>query len=121
MLYPNINAEIARAGFTKTGFARPLASAMTHSKAGNPANPKSQPKSSSRWLRYSTVRLTIFWALEETTQRKGVRLMEVIIKGDPKEIAALVLAVQGRQISVDEIMKQIPDQIASELSSVHIL
>ena len=47
--------------------------------------------------------------------------MEVIIKGDPKEIAALVLAVQGRQISVDEIMKQITDQIASELSSVHIL
>lgn len=54
-------------------------------------------------------------------QRKGVRLMEVIIKGDPKEIAALVLAVQGQQISVDEIMKQITDQIASELSSVHIL
>lgn len=47
--------------------------------------------------------------------------MEVIIKGDPKEIAALVLAVQGQQISVDEIMKQITDQIASELSSVHIL
>lgn len=46
--------------------------------------------------------------------------MEVIIKGDPKEIAALVLAVQGQQISVDEIMKQITDQIASELSSVHI-
>lgn len=47
--------------------------------------------------------------------------MEIIIKGDPKEIAALVLAVQGQQISVDEIMKQITDQIASELSSVHIL
>ena len=46
--------------------------------------------------------------------------MEVIIKGDPKEIAALALAVQGQQISVDEIMKQITDQIASELSSVHI-
>lgn len=54
-------------------------------------------------------------------QRKGVRFMEIIIKGDPKEIAALVLAVQGQQISVDEIMKQITDQIASELSSVHIL
>ena len=47
--------------------------------------------------------------------------MEIIIKGGPKEIAALVLAVQGQQISVDEIMKQITDQIASELSSVHIL
>ena len=47
--------------------------------------------------------------------------MEIIIKGDPKEIAALALAVQERQISVDEIMKQITDQIASELSSVHIL
>ena len=47
--------------------------------------------------------------------------MEIIIKGVPKEIAALVLAVQGQQISVDEIMKQITDQIASELSSVHIL
>ncbi len=47
--------------------------------------------------------------------------MEIIIKGDPKEIAALVLAAQGQQISVDEIMKQITDQIASELSSVHIL
>ena len=47
--------------------------------------------------------------------------MKIIIKGDPKEIAALALAVQGQQISVDEIMKQITDQIASELSSVHIL
>ena len=47
--------------------------------------------------------------------------MEIIIKGVPKESAALVLAVQGQQISVDEIMKQITDQIASELSSVHIL
>lgn len=47
--------------------------------------------------------------------------MEIIIKGDPKEIAALVLAVQGQQISVDEIMEQITDQIASELSSVRIL
>ena len=47
--------------------------------------------------------------------------MEIVIRGDPKEIAALVLAVQGQQISVDEIMKQITDQIASELSSVHIL
>lgn len=47
--------------------------------------------------------------------------MEIVIRGDPKEIAALVLAVQERQISVDEIMKQITDQIASELSSVHIL
>ncbi len=47
--------------------------------------------------------------------------MEIIIKGDPKEIAALVLAVQERQISVDEVMKQIANQIASELSSVRIL
>ena len=39
--------------------------------------------------------------------------MEIVIRGDPKEIAALVLAVQERQISVDEVMKQ----IASELSS----
>ncbi|MEI3578968.1 MAG: hypothetical protein V8Q30_02620 [Acutalibacteraceae bacterium] len=44
--------------------------------------------------------------------------MEVIIKGDPKEIAALVLAVQGRHTPVDEIMKQITHPIASELSSV---
>ena len=108
-------------GLQRPVLPRPLASVMTHSKAGNPANPRSQPKSSSRWLRYSTVRLTIFWALEETTQRKGVRFMEIIIKGDPKEIAALVLAVQGQQISVDEIMEQITDQIASELSSVRIL
>lgn len=47
--------------------------------------------------------------------------MEIVIRGDPKEIAALVLAVQGRQISVDEVMKQIANQIASELSSVRIL
>ena len=47
--------------------------------------------------------------------------MEIKITGEAKEIAALVLAVQERQISVDEIMKQIADQIASELSSVHIL
>lgn len=47
--------------------------------------------------------------------------MEIVIRGDPKEIAALVLAVQERQISVDEVMKQIANQIASELSSVHIL
>ena len=47
--------------------------------------------------------------------------MEIIIKGDPKEIAALALAVQERQISVDEVMKQIANQIASELSSVRIL
>ena len=52
---------------------------------------------------------------------REVKFMEIIIKGVPKEIAALVLAVQGQQISVDEIMKQITDQIASELSSVHIL
>ena len=47
--------------------------------------------------------------------------MKIKIIGEPKEIAALVLAVQGQQISVDEILKQITDQIASELSSVHIL
>lgn len=47
--------------------------------------------------------------------------MEIVIRGDPKEIAALVLAVQERQISVDEVMKQIANQIASELSSVRIL
>lgn len=39
--------------------------------------------------------------------------MEIKITGEPKEIAALVFAVQERQISVDEVMKQ----IASELSS----
>ncbi len=43
--------------------------------------------------------------------------MEIKITGEAKEIAALVLAVQERQISVDEIMKQIADQLASELSS----
>ena len=32
--------------------------------------------------------------------------MKIIIEGEAKEIAALVLAVQGQQISVDEIMKQ---------------
>ena len=37
--------------------------------------------------------------------------MEIKITGEAKEIAALVLAVQERQISVDEIMKQIADQI----------
>ena len=47
--------------------------------------------------------------------------MEIVIRGDPKEIAALVLAVQERQISVHEVMKQIVDDIASELSSVRIL
>ena len=47
--------------------------------------------------------------------------MEIVIRGDPKEIAALVLAVQERQISVDEVMKQIANQIASELSFVRIL
>ena len=47
--------------------------------------------------------------------------MEIVIRGDPKEIAALVLAVQEWQISVDEVMKQIANQIASELSSVRIL
>ena len=47
--------------------------------------------------------------------------MEIVIRGDPKEIAALVLAVHERQISVDEVMKQIANQIASELSSVRIL
>ena len=47
--------------------------------------------------------------------------MEIVIRGDPKEIAAIVLAVQERQISVDEVMKQIANQIASELSSVRIL
>ena len=47
--------------------------------------------------------------------------MEIVIRGDPKQIAALVLAVQERQISVDEVMKQIANQIASELSSVRIL
>lgn len=108
-------------GLQRPVLPRPLASAMTHSKAGNPANLRFQPKSSSRWLRYSTVRLTIFWALEETTQRKGVKSVEIVIRGDPKEIAALVLAVQERQISVDEVMKQIANQIASELSSVRIL
>lgn len=29
--------------------------------------------------------------------------MEVIFKGEPKEIAALVLAVQGRQMEMEEI------------------
>ena len=47
--------------------------------------------------------------------------MKIEITGEPKEIAALVLAVQERQISVDEVMKQIANQIASELSSVRIL
>ena len=47
--------------------------------------------------------------------------MEIVIRGGPKESAALVLAVQERQISVDEVMKQIANQIASELSSVRIL
>ena len=47
--------------------------------------------------------------------------MKIVIKGNPKEIAAFVLAVQERQISVDEVMKQIANQIASELSSVRIL
>lgn len=43
--------------------------------------------------------------------------MEIKITGEPKEIAALVLAVQERQISVDEIMKQITNQLADELNS----
>lgn len=29
--------------------------------------------------------------------------MEIIIKGEPKEIAALVLAVQGRQLDSDMV------------------
>lgn len=29
--------------------------------------------------------------------------MEIIIKGEPKEIAALVLAVQGRQMEMEDI------------------
>lgn len=29
--------------------------------------------------------------------------MEMIIRGEPKEIAALVLAVQGRQMELEEI------------------
>ena len=73
-------------------------------------------------VRHSTAHLSICFLMKFLKrQRKGVKSVEIVIRGDPKEIAALVLAVQERQISVDEVMKQIANQIASELSSVRIL
>lgn len=43
--------------------------------------------------------------VKETPKVGGeeVTVMEVIIRGEPKEIAALVLAVQGRQMEMEEI------------------
>lgn len=41
--------------------------------------------------------------------------MEVILKGEPKEIAALVLAVQGRQMEMDEIADGVGTIFATKL------
>lgn len=44
--------------------------------------------------------------------------MELINKGTAEEIAALVLAVQGRQTGTDEIVQQLADGFTVALSSV---
>lgn len=41
--------------------------------------------------------------------------MEVILKGEPKEIAALVLAVQGRQVEMEEIADGVGEIFATAL------
>ena len=47
--------------------------------------------------------------------------MEVIIKGETEEIAALVLAVQGRQIvDTDAAIQRLVDGLSDALSSAHI-
>ena len=45
--------------------------------------------------------------------------MELIIKGEPKEIAALVVALQERQSKdVEEITQQVAGHLADQLSCV---
>lgn len=48
--------------------------------------------------------------------------MEIRITGDPKEIAALVVALQERQSDglADEVAQTITDRLAEHSSSVHI-
>ena len=46
--------------------------------------------------------------------------MKISIEGEPKEIAALVLAVQGRQTDLDEIVRQLTDGFTEAISSVRI-
>lgn len=41
--------------------------------------------------------------------------MEIILKGEPKEIAALVLAVQGRQMEMEEIADGVSTIFAAKL------
>ncbi len=43
--------------------------------------------------------------------------MEVIIRGEPNEIAALVLAVQGRQTLVEEVGADLAKGIHQELQA----
>ena len=51
--------------------------------------------------------------------REGVRGVEIRINGSPEEIAALVLAVQGRQIKaeIDSIAEGLAKGISPYLSS----
>jgi len=50
-----------------------------------------------------------------------VRDVEVIVKGEAKEIAALVLAVQERQAeNLDAIMDALAADLKGKLSSAHI-
>ena len=46
--------------------------------------------------------------------------MEAILKGTPEEIAALVLAVQGRQAEIEFISGELAQRIAKCFSSAHI-
>lgn len=41
--------------------------------------------------------------------------MEMIIRGEPKEIAALVLAVQGRQMEMEEIADGVGEIFATKI------
>lgn len=41
--------------------------------------------------------------------------MELILKGEPKEIVALILAVQGRQMEMEEIADSVGEIFATKI------
>lgn len=63
------------------------------------------------------------WTTENPARKKaplmrganGGERMKVIIEGDPKEIAALVLAVQERQSVTDAMMDEITRKLSEDL------
>lgn len=53
---------------------------------------------------------------------RGGEQMKVVIDGDPKEIAALVLALQEQQLPkiAEDVLENIADGLSRAASSVHI-